>query len=79
MPATFYLPTPPQQRERTIMASQLMFLRVHDTVEDRSLFTGTGEVVYLRGNEAYVRYSDGSEEVVAAELFAHHSERHWTI
>jgi len=53
--------------------------RYGDIVEDRSLSSGTGHIAYLRGNEVYVRYTDGSEEVVSAELLVHYDERHWII
>ena len=57
----------------------LTYLRLGDAVEDRSLWSGTGHIVYLRGNEAFVRYPDGSEETVDAELFVPYDERHWII
>ena len=59
--------------------TSLAYLRVNDTVEDRSFFSGSGTVVYLRGNEAYVRFDDGSEEAVDTELFTHYDARHWLI
>ena len=55
------------------------YIRLGDLVEDRSLYNGFGHIVYLRGNEACVRFSDGSEEVVDAELFTQHDARHWII
>jgi hypothetical protein len=61
------------------MAEPVMTLRVHDQVEDRSLFSGSGVISYLRGNEAFVRFDDGSEEAVDVELFVPHGERCWTI
>lgn len=57
----------------------LAYLRVNDTVEDRSCYSGTGRIVYLQGNEAYIQYTDGSEEVVDTELFVHCAYRHWII
>ena len=57
----------------------LAYLRLGDAVEDRSLSHHTGHIVYLRGNEVYVRFTDGSEEVVDAELFTQHDERRWVI
>ena len=57
----------------------LAYLRLNDTVEDRSLSTGYGHIVYLKGNRAYVRYTDGSEEEVDTELFVHYDQRHWII
>jgi hypothetical protein len=61
------------------MAKPVMTLRVHDRVEDRSLFSGAGEIVYLRGNEVFVRFDDGSEEAVDEELFVPHADRVWLI
>ena len=67
------------QLENARMSNPLAYLRLGDKVEDRSLNTGTGYVAYLRGNEIAVRFDDGSEEVVAAELFMPYDTRHWII
>jgi hypothetical protein len=53
--------------------------KLYDVVEDRSLMTGIGHIAYLRGNNVYVRYSDGSEEVVDAELLVRYDDDHWII
>jgi len=55
------------------------YSRLGDKVEDRSLSTGTGYIVYLRGNEIGIRYSDGSEETVDADLLIAYDVRHWII
>jgi hypothetical protein len=61
------------------MRDTLAYLRLNDLVEDRSLSHHTGHIVYLRGNVAWIRFPDGSEEVVNADLFIHHDERRWII
>ena len=61
------------------MAKPVMTLCVRDRVEDRSLFSGCGEISYLRGNEVMVRFDDGSEEAVDEELFKPHGKGNWII
>lgn len=51
----------------------------HDRVEDRSTFSGAGHVLFVSGSEVRVRFDDGSEEVIAADLFEYQTDNFWTV
>ena len=51
----------------------------NDRVEDRSTYSGCGHVMYLRGNAVHVRFEDGSEEAIAAQLFEYQTDGFWTV
>jgi hypothetical protein len=57
----------------------LAYLRLDDTVEDRTTMSGTGKIVFLSDTSAFIRYMDGSEEEVDTEIFVHYYDRHWII
>jgi hypothetical protein len=57
----------------------LAFLRVNDKVEDRSMYTGTGVVVYLAGQQATVQFDCGAEETIDTDVFRYYDKRHWII
>lgn len=61
------------------MKRSLAYLRVNDKVEDRSMYTGTGKVVYLSGNTAIILYNNGIEETVDTDAFKYYDYRHWII
>jgi hypothetical protein len=61
------------------MLDTLAYLRLNDTVEDRSTYSGHGWIVYFAGNYARIEYADGSEEEVSIELFRQCGWRHWVI
>lgn len=61
------------------MARRLMTLRINDRVEDRSMFSGEGHIIYLSGNEVRVRFKNGIEETITEDQFRHHSGRKWLV
>lgn len=61
------------------MARPVMTLRVNDRVEDRSLFSGEGRVLYISGTEARVAFDNGGEEAIDLELFRRLGTRRWKI
>lgn len=60
-------------------SASLAYLRAGDKVEDRSMYTGTGVVVYLRGNQATVQFDCGAEETIDTDVFKYYDRRHWLI
>lgn len=50
-----------------------------DRVEDRSTYSGCGHVLFLVGDEVRVRFDDGSEEALRADLFEYQTDGFWTV
>lgn len=51
----------------------------HDRVEDRTTFAGSGEVMFITGNEVRVRFDDGAEEAISVDLFEERAPGLWFI